>query len=94
MDTSYILRRGLAYLIDSLLMYGFLVLTQRAIFLPLRRMIFGSDEWFASGMKTELFTLLTISIPIWFYFTLAEVSGWQVTVGKMLLGFRTIDVAT
>jgi uncharacterized RDD family membrane protein YckC len=94
MDYSYIARRGLAYLIDSLLAFGFYALTQRAIFLPLRRFLFGSDEWFASGIKSELYTILTISLPIWLYFTLTEVSVWQATLGKMWLGFQTIDAAT
>jgi uncharacterized RDD family membrane protein YckC len=94
MDLTYIIRRGLTYLVDSLLMFGFFALTQRAIFLPLRRKIFGSDEWFVSGIKSVLYTLLTISFPIWLYFMLAEVSGWQATIGKVLLGFRTIDAVS
>lgn len=94
MSYSYFVRRGLAYLIDCLLVFGFYVLTQRAIFLPLRRFVFGSDEWFASGIKTELYTLLTISLPIWLYFALTEVSSWQATLGKMWLGLQTVDAAT
>ena len=94
MDTSYLVRCSLAYLVDSLLAFGFFVLTQLAILLPLRRAVFGSDEWFASGLRTELYTLLTISLPIWLYFALAELSGWQATIGKRLLGLRTIDAVS
>lgn len=94
MDFSNISRRSLAYLIDSLLAFGFYVLTQRWIFVPLRGFLFGSDEWFASGLKTELYTLVTISLPIWLYFTLTEVSGWQSTIGKKWLKLQTIDAAS
>ncbi|MBN1483156.1 MAG: RDD family protein [Chloroflexia bacterium] len=94
MDLAYMFRRGLAYLLDSLLMFGFFVLTQRVLFLPLRRLLFGADEWFASGVKTELYTLLTISLPIWLYFALTEVSAWQATPGKFLLGLQTVDAAS
>jgi uncharacterized RDD family membrane protein YckC len=94
MDTAYIIRRGLAYLIDCVLAFGFYVLTQRLIFLPLRRLVLGSDAWFASGIRSELYTLLTISLPIWLYFALTEVSGWQATIGKTLLGLQTIDAVS
>ena len=94
MAYSYITRRGLAYMIDCLLAFGFYAITQRAIFLPLRRFLFGSDDWFASGIKSELYTILTISLPIWLYFTLTELSGWQASLGKMCLGLQTIDANT
>jgi uncharacterized RDD family membrane protein YckC len=94
MKDAYMARRGMAYLSDCILVFAFYVLTQRAIFLPLRRFAFGSDEWFASGMMSELYTLLTISLPIWLYFTLTEVSRWQATLGKMWLGLQTVDAAT
>jgi uncharacterized RDD family membrane protein YckC len=42
-------------------------------------------------VKSELYTLITISFPVWLYFVLTEVSGWQATIGKTWLGLQTID---
>lgn len=85
-------RRMAAYLIDALIVYlVFVVITQTFIFGPIRQMFSGSDQWFVSGWRTEVYTLLTISIPAWLYFGLCEISAWRATVGKRLLKLQTLD---
>jgi uncharacterized RDD family membrane protein YckC len=93
MKYSNVLRRGVAFLVDSLLVYFiFVVVIQNLLFLPLRRMIFGSDDWFRVGWYTEAYTLLTISLPTWLYFVLSETAPWRATLGKRLLNLQTLDV--
>jgi uncharacterized RDD family membrane protein YckC len=92
MRYASITRRSIAYLIDSLLVFVvFVVVAQRFLFVPVRQLVLGSDDWFRSGWNTELYTLLTISLPTWLYFTLSETSSWQGTIGKRLLRLRTLD---
>jgi len=87
--------RIFAYLIDALLVYlVFVMVTQNFIFVPIRQIISGSDQWFLSGWKTEVYTLLTISLPTWLYFGLCEISPWQATVGKRVLKLQTLDKAS
>lgn len=84
--------RIIAYLIDALLVYFvFVVISQNLIFVPIRQMISGSEQWFVSGWKTEIYTLLTISLPIWLYFGLCEISPWRATIGKRILKLQTLD---
>lgn len=90
-----VFRRIIAYLLDCLLVFAILVVAlQLVIFVPLRHIFIGSDNWFMSGWNTEAYTLLTISLPIWLYFILSEVSRWQATIGKRFLKLQTVDVTT
>lgn len=85
-------KRIFAYLIDTLLVYlVFVVVTQNLVFVPIRQMIDGSDQWFLSGWKTEFYTLLTISLPTWLYIGLSEITPWQATVGKRIFKLQTLD---
>ena len=91
MKYATIFRRIIAYLINCMLVFVILVTAlQIAFFVPIRRIFIGSEDWFRSGWNTEAYTLLTISLPIWFYFILCEVSPWQATVGKRLLKLQTV----
>jgi len=74
-----------------LVYFVFIVVTQNLIFVPIRQMISGSEQWFLSGWKTEIYTLLTISLPIWLYFGLCEISSWRATLGKRVLRLQTLD---
>jgi len=95
MNYSNLFRRILAYLIDCLLAFLlFVVIIQFAIFVPLRQFVSITNDWFASGWKTELYTVLTISLPIWLYFIIFEVSPWKATIGKRILGLQTLDAVS
>ena len=85
-----VLRRGVAYAIDIALAYGAFVGIQTAL-TPLRSRL--GPLWMTSGPPFEGYIFLTISLPIWCYFTLCEGSRWQATVGKRLLGLQVVTVA-
>jgi uncharacterized RDD family membrane protein YckC len=90
-----IIRRASAYLLDALFVFlVFVVVSQIYFFVPLRHLIIGSEDWFRSGWNTEVYTLLTMSLPACLYFALFEISAWQATPGKRLLGLKTLDLTT
>jgi uncharacterized RDD family membrane protein YckC len=66
--------------------FGLFAVLQLLVFSPLRSMIGIDEQWFHSGERTQIYTLMTISLPIWLYFALTESSPWRATVGKKLLG--------
>jgi uncharacterized RDD family membrane protein YckC len=95
MKIAPISRRILAYLIDSLLAFlVFVLAAQLLVFVPLRHLVIGSEDWFRSGWNTQVYTLLTISLPTWLYFALSEISPWGATLGKRLLNLRTVTKST
>jgi uncharacterized RDD family membrane protein YckC len=95
MKYATIFRRVAAYLLDSLFVFIFLVTAlQFMILVPIRHLFIGSEKWFQTGWNTEAYTLLTISLPIWLYFILTEVSPWQATIAKHLFKLRTVDPTT
>lgn len=83
--------RGLAYLVDCLIVFLIFAVTQLIVFVPVRGLIGMTDEWFRSGLATEIYTIVTISIPVWLYFSMMESSRWQATCGKRLFGLRVGD---
>ena len=86
-------RRGVAYLIDCGCAFLIFVITQYCLFLPLRLAIGITPEWFKSGMNTELYTLFTISIPVWLYFAISESSAWRASLGKKIVGLEIVDLS-
>ncbi len=86
-----IVPRGLAYLIDCGCAFFLFAITQLLIFWPARSWFGITNEWFRSGINTELYTITTISIPVWLYFSLLESSRWKATLGKRLLGLQVHD---
>ncbi|WKZ38355.1 MAG: RDD family protein [Anaerolineales bacterium] len=91
MKTAPISRRILAYLIDSLIAFlVFVLAAQLLVFVPLRHLLIGSEDWFRSGWNTQAYTLLTMSLPTWLYFALSEISPRGGTLGKRLLNLKTV----
>ncbi len=83
--------RAVAYLLDCTTAFAFLAATQLLLFVPIREALGISEDWFYSGWNTELYMLLTISLPIWLYFILLEKSSAQATLGKRALKLQVID---
>ena len=82
--------RSAAYFVDFLVALGFLEITQQLLFTPLGEALGVSENWFRSGINTQLFTLVTVSIPVWLYFSLMDASKWQATLGKLLLKLEVV----
>ena len=85
-----ILMRGMAYSIDIACCFGIYLLIQLP-FMVLRPYLGIELSWFKSGVNTQLYTLATISIPVWIYFAVMESSRWQATIGKLCLGLKVSD---
>ncbi len=83
--------RSIAYLIDFVIAFSFFAVTQILVFKPLREALGIDDRWFLSGINTEFYTLLTISLPIWLYFAVCEQSRWQATAGKRLMKVKVFS---
>ena len=86
---SVLVRRLAAYLVDILLLFIAIVITQFGLNaltgeLPMRL--------FTTGPRLEGWVWLTVSLPTHLYFALSESSAHQATVGKRLLGLRVTDL--
>lgn len=86
-----LLLRSIAYVIDCIIAFGIFAATQLLVFKLMREALGVSEEWFRSGINTELYTLMTISLPVWLYFALCEQSAAQATVGKRFMKLRVAD---
>lgn len=85
--------RGLAYLLDCVIAFVFFAATQVLLFTPIREALNIGEEWFHFGVNTELYTLVTISLPIWLYFAFFEQSVWQATIGKRVMKMQVVNRA-
>ncbi len=80
-------RRAVAYLIDWVLLAALVQVSQWALFA-----VAGSPiPSLRSGFEIEAWVLLTISLPVWLYFSLSESIAGQ-TVGKRLMGLKVARV--
>ena len=90
---NHLLRRVGAYLLDILLCYG-------VIFVPLQLLIYTPiDHLMGNRLATHagwlaMYTILTISLPVWLYFIGCERSPWRATVGKRLFGLQVTSDST
>jgi uncharacterized protein len=83
-------RRITAYLIDVAVIYMVFVVAQLTVLAPLREL--PGTGWMKHGLWVEAYTLLTVSLPAWLYFSLSESSSHQATPGKRLLGLKVTGV--
>lgn len=84
---NYFLRRTAAYLIDCTICYAVVMLViQWAILSHTREAIGLSDEWFKDSLQLEVYVLLTISLPVWLYFTWMDSKEKRGTFGKRIVG--------
>lgn len=88
----YLTRRLTAYLIDSLVLFVGVLVTQGIIYAlglnPIaNRLALG--ESFA-GWQLHLWVFATVSVPFWIYYASLHSSVWQATLGKRLMGLRAM----
>jgi uncharacterized RDD family membrane protein YckC len=82
-------RRILAYILDCLIAFSILVIPQMTVYL-----VTGGD-WFRrlqTSLQVEGWILLTISLPVWVYFSLFESSKSGATLGKRMLHIRVVNL--
>lgn len=77
-------RRGTAYALDCGLLAVGVVTSQAA----LRAALGARMPALSTGPQIETWVLLTVSLPVWTYFSLLESSLQQATPAKRLLGLR------
>jgi uncharacterized RDD family membrane protein YckC len=88
-------RRAAAYLLDITLAFALLfVLPQTIIAAQVWPILGITQDSFKSGIFTEVYVMLLISMPIWLYFILLDRSKLQGTPGKKLLGLSVTDART
>lgn len=80
-----LLKRPLAYFIDFLIMWCACVLPQLIAYLLFDGVPF---KYFTQPYHIYSWVLCTVSIPIWLYFILQEMSARQSTIGKRMMRLR------
>lgn len=89
---KHFIKRTIAYLIDYLICYTFIMIFfQWALLSNLRNIIGITNEWFESSFNLQLYVFLTISIPVWFYFTYLDSNKSIGTIGKRIMKLAVID---
>ena len=89
---KHFFKRGLAYLIDCTICYSLVMLIiQWAILSHIRESIGITNEWFERSLNMELYVLISISIPVWAYFTYYDSSRAKGTFGKRILKLSVYD---
>ena len=90
LEPAGLLRRAAAFLLD-LGVAGVAVVVLLQLFLdPLRQAL--GPGWMRIGAFYVAYVLLTVSLPIWFYFAGYESSPWQATPAKRWLGVRVSSI--
>jgi uncharacterized RDD family membrane protein YckC len=79
-------RRLVAYGVDSGVIFLYLMLAVPAL-------VYGAAwPWPGEPWRTQLLSLLAITLPVVLYFALSEASGRGATLGKRVLGLRVVDL--
>lgn len=85
-------RRAAAYLLDVAICFLAFATLQLAVLVPLRTAIGIDDTWFHSGWNTQMYTTLTVSLPVLAYFTFLQSSRTQATFGKRAASIRLENI--
>lgn len=89
---KYFFKRALAYSIDITVCYSFVMLVfQWAILSNLHASLGITKAWFANSLNMELYVLLTISLPVWIYFTYFDSKQAKGTLGKRVVKLEVYD---
>ena len=88
---TYISRRIAAYLIDCILAFSFYLITQTTVLAVVREMISENNEWMKVGWYSELYTIITISIPVWLYFTFTDSRLMRGSIGKRIVKLKVLS---
>ncbi len=87
----HFIKRAMAYMIDCIICYSFVMLViQWGILSQFREQWGITDEWFQNSLNLEIYVLSTISLPVWIYFTVLDSRKGKGTVGKRWLKFAVV----
>ena len=90
---KYLLKRTAAYLIDCTLCFSVIMLVvQWGVLSHTRHVIGITDAWFQNSRNMSLYVLLSISIPVWGYFTYFDSCKSRDSLGKRLLNLSVVDL--
>lgn len=85
---SLLVKRPLAYFIDFMIICSACILPQLISFWLFNGVPFKS---FTQPYHVYLWVLLTVSLPVWLYFILQEMSIKQSTIGKRIMHVKVTD---
>lgn len=69
-----------------------MLVIQWGILSHVRGLIGITDEWFHNSWNMELYVLISISMPIWFYFTYFDSHKSKGSFGKRILKLSVVDL--
>jgi len=91
--TKYLLKRATAYLIDCTIAFSIvMIIIQWGILSHTREWIGITDDWFKDSLNMQLYVSLSISLPVWIYFSYFDSILSKGTIGKRLLGLHLSDI--
>lgn len=83
---KHFFKRAAAYAIDCLTCYAVVMLVlQLGLLTPLRTALGITEAWFFSSLNMWSYVLLTISLPVWSYFSYLDSERSKGTFGKRIL---------
>ena len=82
----------MAYFMDCLLVFSLIMLIfQWLILTPIRGYFVIDNTWFHDSLNMQLYVLLTISLPVWFYFAFLDSCKSNGTYGKRLMNLNVLN---
>lgn len=90
--TFFLLRRALAYYLDCTIAFTVVMLgIQWLILLPMRPLIGWDDKWLHESWNMQMYVWLTISLPVFLYFTLMDSRITKGTFGKRIFKLKVVN---
>lgn len=84
--------RYLAYTIDCIIAFGFVMLLfQWALLSNIREYLGINDSWFQDPWNMEFYVLTTISLPVYLYFAYLDSKAGRGTLGKRLMHLKVVS---
>lgn len=86
LEPAGLARRTAAFVLDLAVVGIAVVVLLQLVLEPLRQAL--GPGWMRVGAFYVAYVLLTVSLPVWLYFSGYESSPWQATIGKRWMGVR------
>ena len=89
---KHFFRRTVAYFIDCSICYTIIMLViQWGILSNIRESIGITNVWFEESWNMEMYVLISISLPVWFYFIYFDSEKANGTFGKRIMNLSVRD---